>query len=261
MQNRDKIRRLVLSGARNFRDLGGYETNDGKHVRWGVLYRSDRLHKLTEKDLQQLSALGLHQIVDFRSAFEKEVETYQLPAEFGSRVVEIPILDDSTLLFRGSRKELVTKLKQIDAAEFLIRANMEFASQFTPEIQQFVKILIASEGRPILFHCTAGKDRTGFAAAVLLRILGVPHNVVLEDYLLTNDYLFATYRRRLVLMALLRGRRFAYVIRNFMLAQPAYLAAAFDVIDRNHGSFENYVHHGLGLTSADVDTLKLLYLE
>jgi protein-tyrosine phosphatase len=230
-------------------------------VRWRVLYRSDRLHKLTKEDLKQLSALGLHQIVDFRSAFEKEMEPYELPVELGSRVVEIPILDDSTRIFRGTRKELVTKLKQIDAAEFLTRANVEFASQFTPEMQQFMKVLIASQGRPILFHCTAGKDRTGFAAAVLLRILGVPHNVVLEDYLLTNDYLFATYRRRLFLLGVLRGRRFASVVRNFMLAQPAYLAAAFDIIDRNHGSFENYVRNGLGLTRAEIDHLKSLYLE
>jgi len=254
-------RHLVFSGVKNFRDLGGYHTKEGKSVRWGVLYRSDGLHKPTAADLRKLSQLNLHQIVDFRSAFEKEIQPDRLPEELLARIVEIPILDNSTQAFQGSRDELARKLENIDAVEFLTNANIEFASRFTAEMKQFIGLLISANGRPVLFHCTAGKDRTGFAAAILLRILGVPHDVVIEDYLLTNRYFYSSYRWRLVLLRVLRGRQFASVVRNFMLAQTDYLAAAFEAIDRDHASFENYVCNGLGLTSADVDHLKSLYLE
>jgi protein-tyrosine phosphatase len=259
--NKTRNRRLSFSGVRNFRDLGGYKTVDGRTVRWGLLYRSDGLHKLTDADLISLSALGLHQIVDFRSQFEKERETDRLSDELSMRVVEIPILDNSTEKFRGSRKELVQNLKKIDAAEFMLHANVEFASRFTPEIRQFIDVLLSSEGRPILFHCTAGKDRTGFAAAILLRLLGVPHDVVMEDYLLTNQYFYTSHRWNLVLLRFLRGKQFTNTIRGFMLAKHEYLSAAFETIDRTHGSFEYYVRNGLGLAESDIECLKSYYLE
>lgn len=254
-------RHLSFSGVKNFRDLGGYQTADGKSVRWGVLYRSDGLHKLTSADLRKLSQLNLNKIVDFRSAFEKEIQPDRLPEELLSRIVEIPILDNSTQAFQGSRDELARNLKKIDAVQFMTHANIEFASRFTSEMKQFINVLMSSNGRPVLFHCTAGKDRTGFAAAILLRTLGVPHDVVIEDYLLTNRYFYSSYRWRLILLRVLRGRQFANVVKNFMLAQTDFLAAAFEAIDRDHASFENYVCNGLELTAADVDHLKSLYLE
>lgn len=257
----ERNRHLIFSGVKNFRDLGGYPTNEGKSVRWGMLYRSDGLHKLTDADLRKLSELNLHHIVDFRSAFEKEIQPDRLPADLLSRLIEIPILDNSTQSFQGSRDEVARNLKKIDAVQFMTRANIEFASRFTSEMKQFIDVLMSASGRPVLFHCTAGKDRTGFAAAILLRILGVPHDVVVEDYLLTNRYFYSSYRWRLMLLRLLRGKQFASVVKNFMMAQTDYLAAAFEVIDRDHGSFDKYVSNGLGVTPADIEKLKSLYLQ
>jgi protein-tyrosine phosphatase len=252
---------LPFSGAKNFRDLGGYRTMDGKLVRWGLLYRSDSLHKLTNADLKRLSDLGLEWIVDFRSPREKEDWPDRLPAGMDARIVEIPIVDSSTEIYQSSRDELVKSLKNIDPQQYLTVTNRELATRFTTEMRKFIDVLFLSNGRPILFHCTAGKDRTGFAAAIMLRMLGVPQDVVMEDYLLTNKYFYTAHRRNLLLLRLVKGSQIARVVSGMLQADSAYLSAAFQAIDQNHGSFDLYVHRELGLAIQDVDRLKSLYLE
>lgn len=256
-----KQRHLDFSGAKNFRDLGGYRTVDEKVVRWGLLYRSDALHKLTDVDLKHLSALDLNRVIDFRSEYEKGQEPDRLPGDVNIQRVEIPILDASTRAVQESRGEFVKKLKDIDPAKYMIETYVGFATQFTPAFQRFFRELASGDGRPILFHCTAGKDRTGYAAAILLRILGVPHKTVMEDYLLTNNYFFAGYKWNLVLARLMKGRQFAEAIKGFMMADHRYLLAAFAAIDREHGSFENYLRNGLGLSAAEIEYFKASYLE
>lgn len=254
-------RRLHFSGAKNFRDLGGYPTCDGRLVRLGKLYRSDSLHKLTDGDLQRLSDLGLAWIVDFRSPFEKKMEPDRLPASMASRLVAIPILDSNTRVYQDSRDTFVKNLKHIDPDWYMTELYGELVTRFNTEMRKFIEILLSSNGGPVLFHCTAGKDRTGFAAAITLRMLGVPFNAIMSDYLLSNKYFYAAQRWRLALLRLLKGRRVAAVVTGLLSVHPSYLSAAFQAIDRDHGTFENYVREALGLTGQDVDTLKFLYLE
>jgi protein-tyrosine phosphatase len=259
--NNQQERRLSFSGAKNFRDLGGYQAADGRTVRWGLLYRSDSLHKLTGADLRYLSTLHLDRIIDFRSTYEKNLEPDRIPEELKPRLVHIPILDSSTGLFQHSRDEFVKIIPAIDAAEFMVNTNIELVTRFAGEMRQFIDILLSSNGGSVLFHCAAGKDRTGFAAALFLRLMGVPQDVVLDDYLLTNQYFLSSYRWTLRVLRLVRGRRFAKSVREFMIAEPAYLGSAFKVIDETYGSFERYVSDGLGLTSTDIVHLQALYLE
>ena len=259
--NGTRNRRLHFSGAKNFRDLGGYQTIDGKTVRWGSLYRSDALNKLTVADLRRLSTLNLHRIIDLRSIYETELYPDRLRSELASLVIAIPILDRGSEMFKGSREKVGKLLKTIDVAKFMSSAYMEYASRFTTEMQQFLNVLLSSNGHPVLFHCTAGKDRTGFAAALALRILGVPHNIVMDDYLLSNQYFYAGYRWNLALLRVLKGKQFADVVNGFMMVRAADLSTAFETIDRNYGSFENYVCNRLGLSSAEVEHLRALYLE
>jgi protein-tyrosine phosphatase len=259
--NESKSRHLKFSGTKNFRDLGGYQTVDGRTVRWGRLFRSDSLHKLTNSDHKHLTMLRLDRIIDFRAEHEKEQEPDRLPADLDVRVVAIPILDSSTRLWHDSRDEFVKNLKSIDPIKYMLETNVELATRFTPEVRQFFRELLSADGRPVLFHCAAGKDRTGFTAALILRILGIPQETVLDDYLLTNQYILAGYRWSLVLLHLTKGKRFADSVKGFMAAHPMYLSAAFEAIDREHGSFENYIQHGLGLTETEIARLKTLYLE
>jgi len=254
-------RRLHISSARNFRDLGGYPTVGGQAVRWGVLYRSDSLHKLTNSDLKHLSALGLYHIVDFRSQLEKEREPDRLPAGMLSRLVEIPILDSSTQTYQFYPDEFVKNLKRINTFRSMVETNVELATRFTPEIRKFIDVLLSSNGQPVLFHCAAGKDRTGFAAAVLLRLLGVPFDVVMEDYLLSNKYFFAAHRWSMSLLRIRKGKQFAEAVAAMLRVDPSYLAAAFRALTQYHGSFENYVRNGLKLGGSEVEYLKFSYLE
>jgi protein-tyrosine phosphatase len=106
-----------------------------------------------------------------------------------------------------------------------------------------------------------GKDRTGFAAAIILQILGVSQETIMEDYLLTNQYFLPSYRWNLMFAQLVSGKQFAAVVQGFMEARSEYLWAAFETINREYGSFESYVRSGLGLTEEDVEHLKSLYLE
>lgn len=256
-----KKRRLPFSGAKNFRDLGGYQTADGRVLRWNLLYRSDALHKLTDGDLRYLSALMLDRVIDFRAEHEKQQEPDRLPGDADIRVVEIPVFDASTRVWHNSREELVKNIRKVNSAQYMIQANIEFASRFTPEMMRFVHELLSADGRPVLFHCAVGKDRTGFAAAIILQILGVSQETIMEDYLLTNQYFLPSYRWNLMFAQLVSGKQFAAVVQGFMEARSEYLWAAFETINREYGSFESYVRSGLGLTEEDVEHLKSLYLE
>lgn len=252
-------RHLKFKNLKNFRDLGGYRTTDGRSVRWGVLYRSGSLHKLTDADLLKLTSLNLSTVISFRAEHETEREPNRLPE--GVCLVNLPMEDSSTRVWHEARDEMVKNMKTLDPAEYMIATNTELATKFTPGYRRFYQEILASDGKPILFHCAAGKDRTGFAAATLLKILGVPSDVIMQDYLLTNTYLLNTYKWNLFLAGVLKGRKFAEGIRGFMRADERYLSAAFNTIEKVHGSFENYVRDGLGLADADIEHLKDLYLE
>jgi protein-tyrosine phosphatase len=256
-----KDHRLPFSGAKNFRDLGGYRSQDGRTVRWGLLYRSDALNKMTSTDLKLLSTLGLYLIMDFRADHEREHEPDRLPEEMSGRLVEIPILDSSTKIWHDSRDEFVKNMKNIDPAKYMTQTNKELAIRFVHQMRHFIGKLLSADGRPILFHCAVGKDRTGFAAAILLRILGIPQEVVMQDYLLTNQYIMPAQQRNMVILRLMKGKVFADAVKGFMEARPEYLAAAFDAIDSEYGSFDAYVYKGLALSTDQIESLKKLYLE
>ncbi len=252
-------RQIKFSGVKNFRDLGGYETADGRTVRWNLLYRSDALHKLTTADLERLAALQLDRIIDFRAEHEQQHEPDRLPE--GVSVVPIPILDSSTRVWHDAREEFVKNLRNIDPVPYMLQTNVELVTRFTPQFKLFLHELLSANGRPVLFHCAAGKDRTGFPAAILLRLLGVPQPTVMEDYLLTNAYFLHSLQWSLLLARVMKGKRFADVLKGFMEARTEYLTAAFEALEREHGSFENYVRNGLGLTDQDLERLKHMYLE
>ena len=258
----NKSRWIAFSGVRNFRDLGGYRTISGQTVRRGLLYRSANLYNLTDKDLQRLHRLSLKRIIDFRADFEKANEPDRLPADANIQVLEIPILDTSTdAAFSLEQQIKAGKVDGINPAKLLIDANVQLVTEFTPQYRRFIHEILEASGQPVLFHCTAGKDRTGFAAAILLRILGVPQDTVMFDYLLSNQYYFKPLRRNLILLTLAKGRKTARVVAGFLEAKASYLAAAFETIEWQYGSFDQYVSQGLELTKEQVEHLRMLYLQ
>ena len=263
LEQREASRVLNFEGIHNFRDIGGYPTRDGRTVKWGALYRSGTLHEASPSDLGYLQQLKLHTMVDFRSTAEKEEEPDQLPDPVGFQVVEIPTLDGGD---NSVANEIMARIDSGDFSDFepesfMLEANRHFASRFTPQYRQFLQTVLAAEGEPVLWHCSAGKDRAGFAAAILLRILGVEPDVVVQDYALSKQYALDARKRDLMLLRLTKGAEAADKLEVIMGVEPEWLQAGFDQIDIDYGSFDNYVRDGLGLSEQDVARLRALLLE
>lgn len=246
-------RKLPLEGSPNFRDLGGYLTVDGRSVRWGQLYRSGDLSRLTDTDLDYIQALDLKVICDFRTGFEAEqspsrspdgVELLNLPVPGG----ELPMNDLYQAVGRGDFSSL--------DGQHLVRANRLFVRDHIDQYAKMLERVGEANSRPALVHCTAGKDRTGLAVAILFWVLGVPTETIFADYLLTND--FNAQRNKLMLARLREhlantlGERGETIDLSPMVsltsARHVYLQSAVDTINADYGSMKNFIHHGLGVS-------------
>ena len=244
-------RRIELGGAVNFRDLGGYRAIDGRQVRWRHVYRSDSLAELTNDDLVTLSELGLRSICDLRHESERLAKPDRLPT---GQLAELHPMG----FFPHRAEQLFSQLQSrtISATEvedFLRDAYRAFPIAQASTYGAVLDMLVAGEAVPALIHCTSGKDRTGFAAAVILMALGVPRETIVADYLLTNDY-----RRDLSFM--IGDGIDAEVQAALKQAHPSYMEAAFDTIDRRWGSDTAFIHDGLGFTPESRQRLQALLL-
>ena len=257
-----KRRHVALDGAHNFRDFGGYATEDGHTVRWGMFYRSDNLSELTDADLGKLHELGIKLVCDFRSAEEKAEEPDRLPAEGPPEMLELPILDDSFSPAVFREKITSGDLGDTDLRQMMIEGNRLFATRYAPRYAALFERVTQPEQLPALVHCTAGKDRTGFAAAVVLRTLGVPEETVYEDFLLTNHYTAAQIERMVWIIRLVSlFRTDPEQVRPVLGVERAYLEAAFDEIQKQYGGFDAYRREALGLDDAETAAFRQLALE
>ena len=239
-----------LSGAPNFRDLGGLRTADGRAVRHHRLLRSDHLGALQPEDLVALSdSLGESiRVLDLRGETERQSALCVIP---GATVHSLPIEPSivqklSELMGAGtppSGEETVSLMQ--DTYRNFVRVN-------TPRFADLFGHALAQNPAPLVFHCTAGKDRTGLAAALLLLALDVPPGVVMDDYLQTNVRLAGR---------LPTGALPVHVAQVLWSVQPAFLEAAYGVIDAEHGGVANYLRAGIGLGDAEFARLRELYLQ
>ena len=172
----DLDRRIVLEGAFNFRDLGGYPAADGRTIAWRRLFRSDGLSRLTAADLARLVDLGIETVVDLRTAGERERASIP-EGPFTPAVHHLPMFD-----VLPSDEELVSWLDE----DFLIGRYSQMLDDGSAAIAEAIGVLSAPGAVPGLFHCAAGKDRTGILAAVVLGVLGVPDHVIADDYALSQ---------------------------------------------------------------------------
>ncbi len=255
---RENHRLLNFEGIHNFRDLGGYPAADGREVKWGVLYRTGTLAHASRADLAALAGLQLDTLIDFRSSMEKEEEPNRLPEPLTFDVVEIPTLDKGNETLVGEIFERIESgnFEGFDPHATMIESNRQFASEFTPQFRQFIQEVLEAQGRPVLWHCSAGKDRTGFAAAILLRILGVDQETVMADYLASREPSLDARKSTLLMLRVFKGEAAAEKLAVLMGVERAWLTAAFEKIDEQWGSFDAYVRDGLALSDADVERLR-----
>ncbi len=240
-------RHLAMQGASNFRDLGGYAAHGGRSVRWRVLFRSDHLANLTDTDLGQLQAVKIGRSFDFRGQQESAAQAYEWPGTQRHSLSIEPTLVQ-TLQWQQQSGHSVTVQSAVEAMQDTYRG---FVRGNSDRFAQLFAHLLAHDA-PLVFHCTAGKDRTGLAAALILAALGVSQADILQDYLLTN----AHYRRETAHHSPLAPEVLAVV----WAVQEAFLGAALRAIDADYGSMAQYLESRLGLTPPALERLRQTYL-
>ena len=241
-------RSLNLCGASNFRDLGGYAGLDGRLVRWRRLFRSDHLAALTPQDVALLSNLGLARVCDFRGATERAPLACALPG-----VVVHSLAIEPTVVQR--MKELLESGHQLtaqDTVRLMQQTYRAFVHDNAPRFAELFAQLLDNDA-PLVFHCTAGKDRTGFAAALILLALGVARPVVMQDYLLTNEL----YRTPTASSGLASQE----VLNVLWRVQEDFLDAALHAVEADFGGVSRYLAQALRVGPKERERLLALYLQ
>ena len=239
---------LALQGASNFRDVGGYLTADGQRVRRGHVFRSDHLAGLTESDVARLQALGVRHSLDFRGEAECQATPYDIAG-----VQRIAMTIEPTVIARMQALVAQGIVPTTEETVDLMRETYrDFVNHNAATYGRFLKHLLV-EPTPQVFHCTAGKDRTGFAAALLLSALGVDRATIEHDYLLTNQL----YKRD----ARLEGQGHPHVMKVLWQVQPEFLHAAFEAVNAQHGGMTDYLHGAIGLSPQELAELQRMLLE
>jgi protein-tyrosine phosphatase len=240
-------RHLTLEGASNFRDLGGYPTGDGRMVRWRQIFRSNHLGHLTAADIEIVRGLGVRNAFDFRGRDEraaavcavKEITVHSLPIE--------------PTVVAALRARLAAGTLSADAALEIMRESYRNYVRLNTHSFRALFAHLLDDRAPLVIHCTAGKDRTGFACALVLRSLGVADDVIAEDYLLTNRF----YRRDPSAGADLPDD----VRQAIGSVDASFLAAGFEAVSADYGDLESYFRDGLGLGDRERAALKQRYLQ
>ncbi len=242
--------------------MGGYKTEDGRTVKWGKIYRSDNLHSLTDEDLKYMKRLNIKSVVDFRSVEERESEPDRLNPDMTQ--VLLPIKFQPKELDDDSIKNLMKDLTfgDLDSSNLLRDFNIVIVEEFADEYKNFFRHIIENNAEPLVFHCTAGKDRAGFASAMILTILGVPREKIIEDYLLTNTYVKDHVDDKMLEIELKTFfRADTDNLRKINLVEERYIQAAFDTIDSKWGGMDRYISKALNLNEEDILKLQDFYLE
>ena len=237
----------------NCRDVGGYRNADGRIVRTGALFRSDRLSELTDDDLADLASYGIRTVVDFRTEAEAGRDRSRLWTSVTTHA-PLPIGDEI-----AQQEDFLDRIKSGEIAEVteadVAEMYRELMEEHWVRYQEFFALVLDVEQLPLLFHCTAGKDRTGVAAALLLDACGVDRATVLDDFELTNE--LRSRRRIATLRPMLEaeGVDVDAVVPALSAPRPS-MQAALEHLDHAHGGAAGYISQTLGFGADGVETLR-----
>lgn len=248
---------VPLASGSNFRDIGGYAAADGRHVRWGMIYRSGATPLLTADDVARVKALGLREMVDLRSSEERVLAPTRLTG------IRYTAIDYSMMTMMGDRGALKNGVDMY----------RRFPTFFAPQLRIVFDDLLRRQ-EPLLYHCTAGQDRTGFTTAMILSALGVPRATIIADYHLSTTYRRPANEWPPIDEATARINPVAAMIAGYQkgpggrVAQPLkeadgtpYLAGAFAEIEARWGSVDDYLEREIGVSKAQLGLLRAIYLE
>ncbi|MGW5634416.1 tyrosine-protein phosphatase [Streptomyces sp. NPDC003832] len=238
-------RLIELDGTVNFRDAGGYRTKDGHWVRMGEVYRSDALNHLTDADLAKLARLGISTVFDLRMESERAAAPDRVPA--GATYTVADVVGDSGAFTSLPTTGAEAAAMMVEGEKAMVSGDSARAAYST------VYAGVADDDeRGVLYHCTAGKDRTGWSSAALLTALGVPGDTVMADYLASNTYRAAVNEATLAALPAAR----AEIYKPLLDVRPEYLDSGFQEVREEYGSFNGYLREGLGIDARELRELK-----
>ncbi len=251
-------RRVPLQGSVNFRDLGGYETSDGRRVKWGQVFRSDNLGRLTDRDVSFLQRMGIRMVCDFRTPAEAAKLPDRFPSPKQGAYLHLPI-QHGEFDPAGTFERIKSGDIEWMTEAFMIEGYLKNIDNFAPVWSTVFKTLAADSKRPLVFHCTGGKDRAGVCAALVLLSLGVPEQTVIDDHGLSNLYIAA------VLEKIYEQIRSHGVDPNqvaaYFTAPKNAIVAAVRHIRRTYGSAADYLINKAGVDEKLIEQLKADLLE
>jgi protein-tyrosine phosphatase len=240
----ETTRALGLAGCANFRDLGGYETTDGKKTVWRKLFRSDSLHQITAEDVAALDAAGIDLAAGFDLRTNSEIELSGIGPLYdkGTRHLHNPFVPSV-----GNDQQQYESLESLDVL------YMRMIAQASACVSAFFTELADETNYPLVFYCSAGKDRTGMSAALLLRVLGVSDEQIAADYHLTETLTLDKLQARLKLAGM-------NLPEHLLYAQPETILGFLKAIDETHGSVESYLE-SVGVSAETIEAVKAQLLE
>lgn len=262
---------MHFTGLNNTRDLGGMQTKSGKKIKHGRLFRSGQLFKAKGDDTKILSSLGITKIIDLRTS--DEIKEKPDPEVEGAQYIHLPVIKD---LAAGITREQKADSKAVSAVvqqsisdpAFSLKYMCDMYSDFVTsdytraQYRKFIELLLENKSDTFLWHCTAGKDRAGFATIIAESLLGVPYDVMLSDYLLTNDHL-AQEIEELIALYFPNGAPAAAEesVHTLFGAREEFLSSLFTTAAEHYGSFDAFLKNGIGITDAEKSALCDIYLE
>jgi len=252
-------RKIHFEGTDNFRDLGGYPSQENETTKWGVLYRAGKLSELTESDSEIFTALSIKTVVDFRRKDEIEVDPDIFPDASLTNYIHLPVvsgINGLTIIEDALNNKYDI---DVDSEKLMQKANRQYVSNALAQYSAFFKLLVHEENFPLVFHCSAGKDRTGFAAAILLSMLGVSRDIILEDYLESNIHRDEEVNKKIEKIK--DNITAQKIVLPLLKVKREFLDTAYNEIEKLYGSTQKYLEKGLNLSNDDIEKIKKNLLE
>ena len=253
---------IEIKKVNNFRFLGGLKNSEGKILKDSLIYRSANLHQLKSGSFDDFEKLKINKVIDLRTKQEIAKETDHLPNHIIYK--NYPAFEDKNDEVKDAKKlALKGKISKGDADKRMMRFYTDYVSE-NPEVIKKIITEILNADKPVLYHCTAGKDRTGMITALILKILKFDNVVVFDEYLVSNNLRQNLIAKRL---GLANTFHFVYpkldigVIEKTSWIERNYLQAAFDEIDKKYGSMDDYIHHILGISEAQREVYIVKFLK
>lgn len=250
-------RHIGLEHTVNFRDLGGLKTKHGRTVRKGFIYRSDNLSKLETDDFAAFNALRIATVYDLRTDHEIEGKEDRLPANV--RYMHTPVVEDNAGEIKGLKKRVLNgEITEQQAKDMTAKFYADAVTVNIGAVKGILKQVTSSE-QPVLYHCSAGKDRTGIVSALILSILDVDRQVIVDDFMVSNYYRRARAEKTLgkaKLGRVIKPKLNMDAIEILSTVDESFIRATFSAIDSTYGGIEPFIENELGIDKAARQALR-----